>query len=60
MAGGLHFGKRRVSSVGMTVVVETFYRARQKVGLLVGGDAFRLEIKLETAQKELRRAPAPG
>jgi hypothetical protein len=46
-------------NVGDSVVIDTFYRARQKVGLMVGGST-RLEIKLETALQKLWRQPAPG
>jgi hypothetical protein len=45
--------------VGDSVVIDTFYRTRGKVGLLVGG-SIRLEIKLETALQKLWRQAPPG
>ncbi|HEV3327241.1 MAG TPA: hypothetical protein VG052_16615 [Puia sp.] len=44
---------------GDSLTIDTFYRARQRVGLLVG-DSVKVEIKLETARKKLWRPPAAG
>jgi hypothetical protein len=44
---------------GDSVTIDTFYRARQKVRLLVA-DSMIVEIKLETAQKKIRHPPAAG
>jgi hypothetical protein len=45
--------------VGDSVTVHTFYRARQKVRLVIA-DSSIVEVKLETARKKLRRLPARG
>jgi hypothetical protein len=44
---------------GDSVTIDTFYRARQKVRLLVG-DSVTVEIKLETAKKKVWHPAAAG
>jgi hypothetical protein len=44
---------------GDSIVIDTFYRASQKVGLLIRG-SIRLEINPETARQKLWRPAAPG
>ncbi len=44
---------------GDSVTVDTLYRARQKVRILVA-DSVIVEVKLETAQKKIRHAPVAG
>jgi hypothetical protein len=44
---------------GDSVTIDTFYRARQKVRLLVT-DSVAVEIKLETAKKKVHHPAAAG
>ena len=57
--GGVLSGTLFPVHVGDSVVIDTFYRARGKVGLLVDG-SIRLEIRLETALQKLWRQAPPG
>jgi hypothetical protein len=56
---GMSTGSLVQVNVGDSVVIDTFYRVRQKVRLLTR-DSVRVEIKLGTAREKLWRLPAPG